>query len=348
MRRWPPGSSLAAALVALTLVAVAACSGGGSKRLIPPPPISVAKITKAPPGSDYTGVNLDPVEGKVTTVPVEVLGGDAAFSGIVLGPDGPVSGATVRLERFVDDTIGRLDVTTNGDGTWRAPQPARPPPAPTVPTIPGSTFPGQVPTLAPITVAPPPPPTTKPPLGPQGILGGRYRVRAWRPPDLALTTPQILFLEGGQNKQLTLQLSRYDGISVGAVSSPDPPILNAAVNVTAVVTSLSVDPDGVVRSIPAAGLPVELNAGAGFSFSGGPTATNAQGRATFQLTCVAIGQGIIEITVNSAETFALPVKPCVAPLPTTTAPTFFDPTGSSSTSVVSGPSSTARGGAPAP
>lgn len=334
-------------MVAMALLAVAACTGGGSKRYIPPPPISVAKITTAPPGSDFTGVALDPVAGKVTTVPVQVLGGDAAFSGIVLGPDGPASGATVRLERFVDDTVGRLDVTTNGDGTWRAPQPPRQAPAPTVPTIPGSTFPGQVPTLAPITVAPPPPPTTKPGPGPQGILGGRYRVRAWRSPDLALTTPQILFLEGGQNKQLTLQLSRYAGISVGAVSSPDPPILDAAVNVTAVVTGLSVDPDGVVKSVPAAGLPVVLSAGAGFSFNGGPTTTNAQGRATFQLTCVALGQGFLEITVNAAETFSLPVKPCVAPLPTTTtSPTVFDPTGGSSSTVATGPPSTSRGGRP--
>ncbi|HEV7888020.1 MAG TPA: hypothetical protein VGO92_10710, partial [Acidimicrobiales bacterium] len=47
-----------------------------------------------------------------------------------------------------------------------------------------------------------------------GVLGGRYRVRAWRPLDLALTKPEVFFLNDGDTKQLALGLSRYSGLAV--------------------------------------------------------------------------------------------------------------------------------------
>jgi len=257
--------------------------------LIPPPPGSIAQITTAPPASDFTGVPLEPVGGRTTVPKVEVLGGEAIVSGIVIGPDGPVGGATVRLERFVGDAVGRLDITSNGDGTWRAPQ-------------------------------------TPPAIGPPGVLGGRYRIRAWRSPDVALTTPQILFVEAKQNKNLPLQLSRYTGASVSAQISPDPPVLDGVANVTAVVTNLSVDAEGVVRSVPAAGLFVSLSVGSGFEQLGSVQGTtNGQGRASFQIRCLALGASQVEVTVNQLQTYTLPVRPCAAPAPTTTTSTTLFP-----------------------
>lgn len=343
MRARPPAGPASAAALALCLLAVAACSGGGSKKFIPPPPPSIAKITTAPPGSDYTGVVLNPVEGRQKEEPVKVLGGEASLGGILLGPDGPVGGATVRLERFVGDAVGRLDVTSNADGTWKAPQPPRPPTVATVPTVP--LLPGQAPTLPPTTPPPPPPSVTRPPTGPQGILGGRYRVRAWKSPDLALTTPQILFLEGKENKQLPLQLSRYTGTNVTSITSPDPPVVGAPLTLTAVVTSASVDGDGVVRSVPAAGVSVVLTVGPGFTFTGGPAVTNAQGRAAFQLRCESVGQSQVEVTVNQTEAFSLQVRSCVAPPPTTvTTQPAFDPSFPSTTSPFGTAPTTSLGG----
>ncbi len=322
---------LGATAVSVALFGVAACSGGTTKRFIPPPPTTVGQITTAPLGSDYTGVALDPVPGSPTTQVVDVLGGDAFMSGVVLGPDGPVAGATVRLERFVGDAIGRIDVITDGGGSWKAPQVMAPPSFSTVPSLPDTTFPGQLPTIASTTTTTrPPTPVTPPRVGPQGILGGRYRVRAWRTPDLALTTPQILFLEGMQNKQVQLQLNRFTGTTVSSVVSPDPPVLDGLVNLTAIVSSASVDADGVVRSAPAPGASVTLSVGAGLLLLGGPTTTNAQGRATFQLQCQALGQSTADLTVNAAQTFSLPLRACVAP-PSTTSTLPFDPNSTSST-----------------
>jgi hypothetical protein len=326
-------------VASLCLLVVAACSGGAGKRLIPPPPDTVAKLTTAPPGSDFSGVPLNPVEGRPVADKVAITGGDASLSGLITGPEGPVAGATVRVERFVGDAIAHLDVISNGDGTWRAPQPNAPT---TIPPDTQVTVPGQLPVLPQTTTLPPAPVTSA--VGPQGILGGRYRVRAWRAPDLALTAPQILFLEGKQNRQLGLQLARYGGTAASAISSPDPPVVDAITNVTAVVTSLSVDGDGVVRSLPLAGAAVELTAGGAWLLMGGPTVTNAQGRATFQLRCQALGQSPLDLTVNGGQSFSLPIRACVPPAPTTSS-SLLDPfaTTTSSSSIPGGrPTSSTR------
>jgi len=223
-----------------------------------------------------------------------------------------VAGATIRLERFVGDAVGHIDVISNADGSWRAPQVSAPT---TAPFVPATVF-GQLPTITVPTTFRPAPVTSG--VGPQGLLGGRYRVRAWRSPDFALTTPQIFFLEGNQNKQLGLQLSRYTGTSASSVSSPDPPILDTVTNVTAVVTTVAVDADGIVRSAPLAGASVSLTVGAGWLYAGGPSLTNGAGRASFQLRCLALGQSPVALTVNNGQAFSLPIRACVLPPPSTT------------------------------
>jgi len=321
-----------ASAISMCLLVIAACSGGSNKKLIPPPPDTVAKLTTAPPGSDYSGVPLNPVEGRTSAVSIAITGGDASLSGLIAGPGGPVAGATVRLERFVGDAVARLDVISNADGTWRAPQLSAPTTVP--PTF--STVPGQLPSIAPPTTFVQP--VTTKALGPKGILGGRYRVRAWRSPDLALTTPQILFLEGKQDKQLGLQLSRYTGTTASSVSSPDPPVIDTVTNVTAIVTNVTVDADGIVRSAPLAGATVSLTVGAGWLFPGGPSVTNAAGRATFQLRCQALGQSPVDLSVNGGQTFSLPIRACVPPAPTTT--TSLPIGGATTSSVPGGPTTT--------
>src|SRR5687768_15599325 len=67
-------------------------------------------------GVDLAGVNAFP------TGPIEipVRGGDSTLEGTITGPDGPVPGAQVLLERFVGEHSGALEVVSRPDGTWRA------------------------------------------------------------------------------------------------------------------------------------------------------------------------------------------------------------------------------------
>lgn len=76
-----------------------------------------------PPGfvpADTRGVRLAkvPSEPRNTPPTLKVYGGTSSLRGHVNGPDGPVPGATVQLERFVGDQNGSVTVVTGSDGGW--------------------------------------------------------------------------------------------------------------------------------------------------------------------------------------------------------------------------------------
>ena len=83
-------------------------------------------------------------------------------------PTGPVEGATVRLERFVGEQSGTLDVRTNADGRWVA----------------------------------------------IDVYGGRYRIRAWKTPALAMAASDVRFIAADAEVDLALAVDRYDGSDV--------------------------------------------------------------------------------------------------------------------------------------
>jgi hypothetical protein len=94
-----------------------------------------AGLITIPPGvpiPDNRAVPLTPVTGKPKPrsesepeidhsqplLPIE--GGTSKLSGTVFGPDGPLEGARVRIERWVGIDFGRLDVDTDEDGRYEA------------------------------------------------------------------------------------------------------------------------------------------------------------------------------------------------------------------------------------
>ena len=66
----------------------------------------------ARPGMEF---GPDPVRAPL---PVSLRGGDALLEGTVVGPEGPVAGAVVHLERHTSEGIGYLDTTTDEEGHW--------------------------------------------------------------------------------------------------------------------------------------------------------------------------------------------------------------------------------------
>jgi hypothetical protein len=129
------------ALVAGLAVLAVACSQGADQRAAgttttvagtAPPELAVGSnvtvpVTLAVPDGfvapDTRGVVIPPVLGKRKDIdhskPVLPMGGGTArIRGTVIGPDGPVEGATVRLERFVGEDFGARDVSTNKDGIY--------------------------------------------------------------------------------------------------------------------------------------------------------------------------------------------------------------------------------------
>jgi hypothetical protein len=314
--RRTPLAAVAAAVV-LLVTSVVGCRGGGGEP-IPPAPTTVVSVTSPPDPPNLADVALQGATGKTTTTKVALMPGQAVLTGQVVGPDGPVPDAVVHIERLVGDAVGSMDVLTGPDGSWRAPPPPAPPPVPD-PNAPAT----------PATIAT----TTTAPAQPPGLLGGRYRVRAWRAPDLSLTAPTLVFIGGAEQKQLPLQLSRYSGLAVTSSIAPNPPIVGEAANLAVLVTTRSVDPNGIVRSLGVPAASVVLAGGSGWQLVRSDPETDGNGKALFQLRCRQEGPNPLSIGVNGSQTFSLNVAACVQPPPSTTlAPDTPGVTDSSTTS----------------
>ena len=166
------------------------------------------------------------------------------------------------------------------------------------------------------------------------VLGGRFRVRAWRTPDLALTKPEVFFLGGDEKRRLDLTIARYDGPAVTASIAPNPPFVGESANLVVRLSIQSVDEAGIVRAVPAP--PTSLNlvgSGAWSVDSENPTFTDGNGDARWRVRCRASGNQPLAVVVNDFQTLALPgLPPCGAIItepepppeetPTTTSTTF--------------------------
>jgi hypothetical protein len=162
-----------------------------------------------------------------------------------------------------------------------------------------------------------------------GIRGGRYRIRAWHAPDLALTTPQILLLGANDNQTLNLSLMPYNGQNVTAAISPSPPPVGQVTTLVIQATQQAVGSDGVVRGAPLPGASVFVFAAGNVVLAGtNPGITDAGGRLSLSLGCSSIGPVGLSATVNSLTTFSLMVPDCVlfVPPPVTTPTTVKQPT----------------------
>ncbi len=95
------------------LVIVAACDGGSEEvgpttvpTTAPPstattPPTTTPPLTTTVPGAPRS----------TTTLATEISPGSARISGTVQGPDGPVAGASVRVERLVADQVTSVELS---------------------------------------------------------------------------------------------------------------------------------------------------------------------------------------------------------------------------------------------
>ena len=150
-----------------------------------------------------------------------------------------------------------------------------------------------------------------------GILGGRYRVRAWRAPDLALTNPEVFFLEGAQTKTLDLTVNRFQGVSVSAAIAPSPPIIDEPASLVVQVNERAVDDAGIVRGRPVSGAKAELvGSGDWRVLTANPATTDGAGRVRWQVLCRRAGTQPMSVVVADAQSFPLQLPACtVAPPP---------------------------------
>lgn len=145
-----------------------------------------------------------------------------------------------------------------------------------------------------------------------GILGGRYRVRAWRAPDLALTTPLSFFLQNKESRDTDLRLERHSGVVVTSAVAPSPPIVDEPVRLVVRTYTRSVDEQGIVRNQPVPGVEVELTGSSQWRVeTENPTFADDTGRAEWILRCGNLGTHALAVRVGGgSEAQALRIPAC--------------------------------------
>lgn len=164
------------------------------------------------------------------------------------------------------------------------------------------------------------------------VLGGRWRVRAWKTPELATLDDVVFFLSYTENRQLDLKVKAATDYVVTSSIAPNPPFTGTDVEVAVLVLSQTVDEEGVVRRSPVAGAAVTLNIIGKWILAGEATkGTEFNGRAAWTLTCIEPGRQ--DITVNVAgRDWPLSLPACMDPASTSTTTATTLPPGASTTS----------------
>lgn len=150
------------------------------------------------------------------------------------------------------------------------------------------------------------------------VLGGRWRIRAWKAPELATLDDHVFFLGYTEQRGVDLKVKAATDIVVTSSMAPNPPFTGTPVELAVLVLTQSVDQEGVVHRSPVGGAAVTLDIRGKWSLVGEATqATEFNGRTAWQLTCDEVGPQPIVAFVAGRE-WPLNVPACRDPLETTT------------------------------
>lgn len=257
----------AVAVVGAVLVAIGVRWGGNPDRAGTPattvPAPGATEDAESVPGT--TSSTATPQPRTVPTLSAALGPGAARLVGAVVGPEGPVPGATVRIERLFGDAVASTTVTTDASGQW---------------------------SLA-------------------AINGGRYRVRAWRPPDLAALEATVFFLTATETKDVGLAVVRHGGESLVTSLSPERPVQGQPATLVVTLSAASIDAEGVLRTRGRPNVGVQLAPGPGLVLESAAAAvTDGAGRAAFAVRCTAAGSQPVASAVIAGTARAIPLPSC--------------------------------------
>lgn len=248
-------------MVAVLTVAVG-CTGSDDPGSAAPVPVTLEETTTVPPStttsSTVSSTTTTTGPPRTTTTTIVAIGpGDATIGGTVTGPQGPVDGATVRVERLVGRAVATQDVTTSAGGLWQ---------------------------LA-------------------SVLGGSYRVWAFKPPDLARSPVESFFLAANERRTIDFNLPAAGGEKITAVVSPGPPRVGQPATITITVGIGRVDDQGRPSITPRPGVPLSLVGGPGIVVEPPPmVVTDGNGSASWRFRCSVEGANTVMLTVGTGVT----------------------------------------------
>lgn len=151
------------------------------------------------------------------------------------------------------------------------------------------------------------------------LLGGRYRVRAWRAPTHAQDGSEVTFVEDGQRRSFKLELEAPTGVEWNTSLDTDRIIVGQATALHTRVRAPYVNEQGQVGVGGRPGDAMTVTATGIFAGQGGAKVTDGSGAASFPITCGSqTGTGTITVTgLGQSRSFT---ASCV-PVPTTTTTT---------------------------
>lgn len=101
-------------------VALVGCTGVAEPLPDIPSTLALRPTTPTTRRQNVARLTIQPLEGTTTTTIASFAEGSVSITGRVLGPDGPVSGATVVLERVVGEQSTILKLQADADGRYDA------------------------------------------------------------------------------------------------------------------------------------------------------------------------------------------------------------------------------------
>jgi hypothetical protein len=156
------------------------------------------------------------------------------------------------------------------------------------------------------------------------VLGGAYRVWAFKSPDLSPSDVQTFFLAATDRKMLDFKLAAAGGDRITAVLNPSPDRVGVQATLTVTVGIGQVDSQGRPALTPRPGVLLALTTGPGYSVDSAPQVlTDSTGSASWTVHCLAEGATAIPLTVGAGVT-SVNLPACLAappPAPPTTAKT---------------------------
>lgn len=155
------------------------------------------------------------------------------------------------------------------------------------------------------------------------ILGGAYRVRAFRAPDLGTSPVESFFLGATERKTLDLRLPAVGGERITAVVNPSPPRVGQPATVTIAVGIGRVDAEGRAQMTARPNIVLTLTPGPGILLESAPQVlTDGNGAGAFAIRCAVEGASTLSLAVGTGVTqVTLPACAAAPAAPATTATT---------------------------
>lgn len=147
------------------------------------------------------------------------------------------------------------------------------------------------------------------------ILGGSYRVRAFRLPDYGTSAVEAFFLAANERKTLDLKLPPAGGERLTATITPSPPRLDQQATLKVQYGTGRVDEQGRPAVAPIPNVLLTLTPGAGIVLESSPQVrTDAAGSGSWFIRCTAEGASALTLTVGNGTT-PVNIPPCGSAAP---------------------------------